>query len=636
MLHALSFIRSLAALSVLAVSMLVPAYAQPAAVPSTSAVVKTWNFKNADIRAVIEAVAQLTGKNFIIDPRVQGKVSLVTERSMDNKGVYAALLSMLQVLNFVAIPSGHYIKIVPAIDAKGYGGTLAAVGGRSPADAVVVNVVAVNTISAEQLVPTLRPLMLDWGHVSAYAPANSIVLASSASNVAQLVKIIHQLDHDNAGRAEVVKLRYANAVRISKVLVALQSANRNQGKSSYTAVVADAGENALVISGNLYNRKAMRRLINELDTEDSAGANSTAVIRLNYLTAKKVAPMLMHLSAHPDSKNASSSSGYGVNANASLPVSVEAVEADNALVVSGTRESIGKIKRVIAKIDVRPQEVLVQAIIVKMSESQMLRLGVQWGMGSPEGGLVAGAAQAAFASGVGYIKSGNFSAIIQALRSTGDTDILSTPSVLVLNNERAKISDGKNVGLLNRQYSTNTSTDGATTLPYNTYDRKDVTLSLDVTPQIAPDNTVRLQIKHQDDSLTADTRVTTDNPTLNTSKIDTTVLVNSGDILVLGGLVDNNQDLEDAKLPILGDIPLIGRLFHYKTHNLEKKKLMVFIRPIIINDRDQAKQLSDRTYNGVRRQQLLRRSDLHSKQPPLLPALPLDKSNMLVLPKPAV
>ncbi len=593
----------------------------------------TWNLHEADIRAVIQTVAQLTGKNFIIDPRVQGKITLISSHAMNPDEMYRVFLSMLQVLNYSAVNAENAIKIIPAMDAKAYGTQTDNPNGNQ----VVVRVVSVNHVSAAQLVPVLRPLMLDWGSVTAYRPSNSLVLAGFAANINRLVTIIHHLDRANDAKTEVIKIQYADASKLLRVIQSLQSANNNQGKVSNVALAADVRANALLVSGNKINRDHTIALIKQLDTESDAGGNNTRVMRLNYLTAKKIAPTLTKLAqgyqAAEKNTRGTKTAVYGVSIAGNPGISIQAIEDENALVMRGPYSVIQGLVSIVKKLDSRPQEVLVQAIIVRIDETALTKLGIQWGSGDPENTGDDTVSQA-FSNGVGYIHDGSIGAIINALNNNGNTDILATPSILVLNNQKALISDGKNIGLYNRSYDDNNEDDSST--PYNTYERQDVALSLAVTPQIAPDNTVKLAIKHENNSLAQDAQnEDPNNPTINTSKIDTAVLVNSGDILVLGGLISNNTTESIQKIPLLGDIPVLGRLFQYKQKAMDKKNLMVFIRPVIINNKKEADVQSMKQYHYVRYQQLRKENHLGLSNKGDYQVLPDRGSNDLIdLPAP--
>jgi general secretion pathway protein D len=464
------------------------------------------------------------------------------------------------------------------------------------------------------------------------------------------VNIIHNLDSGDGSAIKVIHLRYADAKKIAQIVQSLQSANSSQGRVNNVSIVSDEENNSLLVSGNGTNRDRAISLIKQMDTKNASGGNNTVVIHLNYLTAKKLAPMLTKL-AHgfvEQQKKAHASSSFGVGAS-NASVSIQPELNDNAIVMSGPHSVIQNLKGIIKKLDLRPQEVLVQAIIVKVDESKMNQFGIQWGMTQPKGfnpgggstpmnydpnssgymPNMGGALQQAFTAGVGYISYGRLQAIVTALNKSGNADILATPSVLVLNNQKAGISDGKNVGMANRTYSGSASgsNPGGDQQPFNSVERKDVTLSLEVTPQIAPDNTVRLEIKQKNDSLDASANSQDpENPTINTSKINTSVLVNSGDVLVLGGLISDDTEENVSKVPILGDIPLLGKLFQNKTKTVEKKNLMVFIRPIIINNRKQANKVTSNRYNYMRYQEQRKQAGLGLDKSGVYPVLPGHKA----------
>lgn len=604
--------------------------------PTTPESKQVWNLKNADIRAVIQTISLLTGKNFIIDPRVNGRVTLVSQKPMTTDELYHVFLSLLQTLNFAAVPSGHVIKIVPAMNAK----TFAGVSNRlhpAQGDAVVVRVVPVSHVSASQLVPVVRPLMHQWGSVSAYMPSNSLILTGSASNIVRLVGIVHRLDGADAPHVAVVTLKHANAKQVVQVIKSLQMADRAQGKVSNVSLAADTQNNSILVSGNLANQIVMRNLIHRLDRKNSSMGN-TVVIHLDYLDAKKLAPVLSKIAKGVDLDVTQNTRGVALNAKAeNAAISVQAEESRNAVVIHAPVSIIQNLRAVIRKLDVQPQEVLVQAIIVKVDESLLNQLGVVWNTVDSSGnaqGPNDNTAVFKLAPSVGFINGGSLQVLVHALQNNSSTDILSTPSVVVVNNEEATISDGKNIGIVNRQYSTNVADNANTTVPFNTIERKDVTLSLKVTPQISPNQTLRLKIDQQNNSLDPNAQTSPDNPTIDTSKIATSVMVHSGDILVLGGLINNNLQKGDVKVPILGSIPLVGHLFRYKNHSIEKQNLMVFIRPVILNSRLKRKRETLHRYNYLRHQQLVSQGDvpLTEEDMPVLPRL--TKQHLPPLPPP--
>lgn len=590
-----------------------------------------WNLQNADIRAVIQTISQLTGKNFIVDPRVQGNITIISNKPMSTNELYQVFLSMLQVLNYAAIPSGEVTKIVPMVQAKEYGGHLSSRAHPGYGDEVVVQVVPVDNVSASQLVPVLRPLLPEWGSMTAYDPANTLILAGSASSVNRLVAIIHNMDQKNASAIQVVRLKYANAKKLVDVLTALQSSDRSEGKVTNVSLAADEENNAILISANGGQRDQIKRIIRQLDTKNSSGSINTVVLPLNYLTAKKIAPLLTKIAkgkmAQQSRQRPPGANNFGIAGNNELStsdnssVSIQSEDDNNALVINAPAAMIKTLKHVVRQLDVRPGQVLVQAIIARVNESVLEQLGVQWGTTNPSANPTT-INVANFPAGIGFIPNGNIQVLLQMLTTNTSSDVLATPAVVVLNNKPATISDGQNVGIINRQYEgTGTPVSDNSTLPFNTFERYDVTLQLKVTPQITPNNTVRLTIDQQDNRLAPDTTSTPDNPTIDTSKIKTNVLVNSGDILVLGGLISNDSEAHKNKVPFLGDIPILGYFFRYSNRSFEKKNLMVFIRPVILRNRYQGNHESRERYDYIRFQEFRAKAGLglDVNEAPMLP-----------------
>lgn len=599
-----------------------------------------WNLKNADIRAVIQTISLLTKKNFVIDPRVNGKVSLVSQQPMTTAEMYQVFLSMLQVLNYAAVPTGNVIKIIPAMDAKTNGGPISSRMHPGQGDEVAIRIVTLNHVSAPQLVPVLRPLMQQWGSISAYTPSNSLILVDTANNMRRLVRLIRNMDSNKVNRISVMPLKFANAKALVEVINSLQTADREQGKVSNVSLVADQENNSILVSGNTFNQIMMRSLIKRLDRRSKNGGN-TVVIHLNYLQAKKLAPILTKIVHGEESINKGKAKFNSAETITGNPViSIQPEENNNAVIIHAPKNIIQNLRQVIQKLDRRPAEVLVQAIIVKVDANIMNQLGVIWGSVDSSGnatGMGANTLALKITEGFGFIKNGNLAALVHLLMQNGSAEILATPSVVVLNNQAAKIADGKNIGLINRQYSTagTTTANDVITAPYNTFERRNVTLSLKVTPQISPNNMLRLKIDQKDDQVdrTASS-ADPNNPVIDTSQINTNVLVRSGDILVLGGLLNNDQEKSTTKIPILGDIPLLGRLFRYNTHEYEKKDLMVFIRPVILDTNHVARRETLKRYNYMRNEQIESLSG-RKYSPKNFPYLPnIDRSNLVRIPPP--
>ena len=600
-------------------------YSEPVSqAQSTTPVIKSqiWNLKDADIRAVIQTVSLVTGKTFIIDPRVQGKVTFVSQHPMAINELYSAFLSMLQILNYAAVASDDgVVKIVPAMNANETGGAIADQSKPGVGDELVVRVVTVNNVSASQLVPVLRPLMPQWSSVTAYSPSNSLILAGTAGNLKRLVSVIHNMDSTNANEVTMVGLKHANAKQVVSVINELQSSDRAEGKVSNVSLAADEDSNSILISGNYDNSFKMKNLINNLDTKNALGAGGTEIVYLNYLTAKKLAPILAKIVGGVSDVGDDGGKGNTSSLKPSVGsrVSIQAEESDNAIIIHAPKAELASLKKVVLKLDRKPKQVLVEAIIVKVDESLLNQLGIVWGTVNDDGettGSLNGTssdnnvlALKATKNGVGLLPGTSLQLLLHVLMSNGSTDILSRPSIVVMNNEEATISDGQDIGIKNRQYLNPGDTTGDTTNSnnaaiYNTVERKNVALTLRVTPQISPDNSLRLKIDQKDDNVSAIASSDPENPVINTSQIKTSVLVHSGSILVLGGLADHQQKLQRSKVPILGDIPLIGHLFSYTNHDVQKKDLMVFLKPVIIDDSKQLNAQTRSKYDYIRRQEL--------------------------------
>lgn len=633
---------------------------QPTPQPASNG--QIWNLKNADIHAVIQTISVLTGKNFIIDPRVHGTITLISQNPMKPDELYQVFLSMLQTLQYVAIPSGNVIKIVPSMDANALSRQIATSGNPGEGDEIVVRVVPVNHVSATELVPVLRPLMSQSGSVTAYLPSNALILAGTAANIKRLVKVVHQMDVVNASQISVIHLHYANAKKVVSIIHTLQSGAASQGNNTNATLAADEEDNSILISANLANQLMMKNLIQKLDQPGAEG-DDTKVVTLDYLSAKKLAPILLKVAqgmSASDAKSAgkTTTADSGSNSN----ISIEAEDATNAIIMHAPKAMLASLMHVVRRLDSKPREVLIEAIIVKVNENLLNKLGIQWGTsdGNPSADATttgSGAQPSATiaSSGsfavkgnviasrinVGLLPDGNLIALLHALNTNGSSDVLSTPSIVVLDNEKASIIDGQNVGVADTQYqgaSSTTTGNPAQNIvtPFNKIKREDVALTLKVTPHVSPNHMIRMALLQEDDTIapgatgsSVGSGNSNDNPTINTSKIKTAVLVKSGDILVLGGLIDNQQQKTVEKIPVLGNLPLIGHLFRYEKHQLEKTSLMVFIRPVIMSKKLAHKQTMNR-YAYVRHQQIDLETEAVKKQA-AMPILPLLKKNSGVI-----
>lgn len=611
-----------------------------------------WNLRSADIRAVITEISRVTGKNFIVDPRVQGKISIISSNPISNKELYQVFLSMLQVSGYAAIDSGSVTKIIPNIDAKTQSADLLNQLRHPPqGEEMVVEVVPVKYVPSEQLVPVLRPLMPQWSNVSAYMPSNMLILSGRANNIRRLAEIIKQVDSSSANGIDMVPLKHALAMDVVNTLKDLVKPQGASSMRSQTMLAADDRSNSILLSGNKTERIRLRLLINKLDREGREGTNSnTQVIYLNYLRAEDLVPILAGIAQANFSGNvgttigtvtkpvldstnpASSMAGFNSSGNGSSSslsgsqptsnssatpntssasnqtegttkptVQIIAEPNTNSVIINAPSTLIRILKSVISQLDIRPAQLLIEALVAEVDEADANNLGIEWGTNGQTGD------PAKFRQGFAIINSNSntrdLQAQIYALARQQKANILSTPSVVVLDNRQAKILVGKQVSVASTTYPNNAG--GTTTAsPYTTFDRVNVALHLYVRPQITRGEGIQLQIDQGNDTLDPSTTDSTTQPVFKISSIVTDVHVESGDIVVLGGLAQDSLANNDSRLPILGDIPGIGKLFQHNIRTRAKRVLMVFIKPHIIRNQNESVQLTNGKYNPIRDYQL--------------------------------
>lgn len=595
---------------------------------------RLWNLQDADILSVINEVSQETGKNFVVDPRVNGKITLVSSKPLRQKEVYQVFLSVLSMVGYSAIPSGNVVKIVPNME-SGEQATSVIAGKNGPkGDEVVVRIIPLENVSAAQLIPVLRPMMPQWSNVSAYMPGNVLILLGRASNLDRIYHVIQDVDSAATSGIQMIPLRHASAAQVATVLNNLQTAARSAGDSANVSIAVDERSNSILLGGTKAMRVKMRVLISELDAPVSAPAGNTEVVYLRYLEAKNFAPLLGKIAQNIMGKESSGGASVDIgsstntssnNTNGSSNSSTSAVPKEintnstyiqaepntNAIIITAPPALMQALKAVIAKLDIRPAQVLVEAIIAEVDESNLTSLGVQWGSVSADGLVNTSGSPTSFpaygAGVVGIMPHVQIAAVLSALQNQNGVDILSTPQIVVLDNQKASIEIGQSVPVQTGSYAT---TGGANTVtPFTTNDYKPVTLKLDVTPQINLSRSVRLKMNLKNDTLQNPQNPGL-NPLINTSKIANSVIINSEDVLVLGGLISNTNNENINKVPILSSIPIIGDAFKQKTTNQQKRNLMVFIKPVIMKDSEDAMMLTHMKYNQVRSIQANYREEL--------------------------
>ena len=606
----------------------------------------TPNYKDADIRQIIEAVGEVTGKNFILDPRVKAEVTMLSSVPMSPDAFYEAFLSILSVYGFVAVPAGDVIKILPDANARQVPGAEGDPGGGRPDD-IVTRVITVQNVSAAQLVPILRPLIPQYGHLAAHPPSNLLIISDRASNVDRMVRIVARIDQAADQDYDVVRLEHASASEIVKIVAALKQGNQQaEAGGPAITVVADERTNSVLVTGDKATRLRYRALITHLDTPLEEGGD-TQVRYLRYTDAVDLATKLQ-------SQYSGSGAQAAAGKDAAPPaqrgeVSIWADEATNALIITAPPKTMKSMIAVIDKLDIRRAQVMVEAIIVEVSSDKAAELGVTWAIGDKNlnnavgvtkfdkttgivgiaGPILAGgdtgttgAAASAIGNGLtlglGRLRDSgvSFAAIIEALESDGTTNIIGTPIIVTLDNEEAEIKVGQEVPFVTGSFTNTGSTGGGgsnSVNPFQTVQREQVGLSLKLTPQINEGDAVRLKIEQEISSLSQSTQAVdliTSNRTINT-----TVIVEDGGTLVLGGLIQEQVDETQQRVPLLGRIPLIGALFRSDSTTKKKTNLMVFIRPTILRDDDTAAFETNAKYNYIRDEQL----GIRPKRPRLMP-----------------
>ncbi len=585
----------------------------------------TLNLKEADIRALISTVSKFTGKNFVVDPRVKAKVTVVSSNTMSEAEVYEVFLSILQVHGYAAVPVGNIIKIVPEVNAKQ--GPLPVVSdGRNTGDELVTRVVTLNYVPAAQLVPILRPLVPQQGHLAAYNPTNTLIITDHAANIKRLNRIIHSIDKPESDELEIIPLQHASANELVRILNSLNRSTGGKATTKKVTLAADERTNSILMSGERATRLKIRATIAHLDTPLENDSGNTHVIYLKYAKAEDMVKILTGV----QKSKATSRGGKKAklpSSNNKNNIDIQSDEATNALIITAGPDVVRRLKSIISQLDIRRAQVLVESIIAEISNNKSKEFSAQFAVAGKEGGgtapigvgsfgggigsLVAAALNPAAAAGaisdgitigVGSDKGTRFAFLLKALNANGATNILSTPSIVTLDNQEAEIVVGQNVPFVTGSFTNTGGTAGATN-PFQTIQRKDVGITLKVTPQINDGDTIKLDIDQEISSVAASAGSASDLVT-NKRTLKTSVLVEDGEILVLGGLIDDVARDNVQKVPILGDIPLLGALFRSHSTSKDKQNLMIFMRPSILRDKDAAILKTNEKYNYLRAQQI--------------------------------
>jgi len=612
----------------------------------------TPNYKDADLGQVIEAVSQVTGKNFIVDPRVRAQVTMLSSTPMSPGAFYEAFLAILQVHGFVAVPSGNVVKILPDANARQLPANDLPDRVSSTSDEIVTQVVQVRNISAAQLVPILRPLIPQYGHLAAYPSSNMLIISDRAANVNRLVRIIQRIDQGGDAEIDVIRLEHASAAEIVRVMNSLVGAGGEAGGGA--KVVADERTNSVLISGEASQRLRMKTLIAHLDTPLESGRD-TQVRYLRYADAEKIAASLKEQATGVVAAEAGAAPGAAAAAAAAAgdrSITIWAEPETNAIVVTAPPKVMRSLMTVVDQLDIRRAQVLIEAMLVEVAADASRDLGVNWVVDGSDDNFLVGlfnqpiagvsladilqgvqdpstitGAPGGFTLGAGrYQDSGtNFAAILRALSGNGDTNVVSMPSVITLDNEEAQIKVAQEVPFITGSYA-NTGSTAPGVNPFTTVERKEVGNILKITPQITDEDTILLKIEQEASGIAAAAQqVSSTDLVTNKRTITTRVLVDDGGMIVLGGLIEDRLTENEQRVPLLGSIPVLGELF--KTRSIQKTKtnLMVFIRPRVIRDAEQAAIATNSKYNYMRDLQLNRNNGkvklMPGERQPTLPEL---------------
>ncbi|MDB6063166.1 MAG: type secretion system protein GspD [Verrucomicrobiaceae bacterium] len=627
---------------------------------------QTWtiNFKDTELEEVVRFVAQATGKTIIVDSKAKGRVQVISSQPLNQEQLYDLFLSILDVNGFAAVDSGGVLRIIPSRDARSSAAPVVSGNKQRENSEIVTEVIQLKNISAATLIPVLRPLAPQQAHMAAYAPSNAIIISDAASNIASIRAVIDRIDRAAVGETEVIRLEHASAEEVVRMLDQLDKGDptKAQGEVAGKTVVmvADKRTNSILISGDSMQRQRARVLVSHLDGPLAQSGN-VKVIYLQYAKAKDLSTVLnkvmQNVAQMQPGQTTQASSGKG-------KATIEADEGTNSLIVTADADVMSSLQAVIERLDIRRAQVLVEAIIVEMSSSKERDLGIQWmfsnsagayGSSSMADGLLANTAAAAFGVlpttdtttsatavdprlalgsalstnkgqvfGIGRVGNNfSFNAVLNALQQNTDANILSTPSLLTLDNEEASIVVGQEVPFKTGSY---TSTGNATAVssPFETIQRQNVGLTLKVTPHINEGDSLVLEISQEVSSLSgAASTVNASDVITNERKIESKVLADNGQVIVLGGLIKEDVQETAQKVPLLGDIPVIGRLFRSNASTKTKTNLMVFLRPVIVRDGRVLTGATGDKYRFIRNEQLEvreRGSDfLSRKELPLLP-----------------
>ena len=603
---------------------------------------QTWkiNLKNADIREFITQVSTITGKTFVVDPRVKGNVTVVSDRKLDSDAVYALFLSVLRVHGFGASRTGEVVRIVQSATVKQSGAPVNDDGG-ALSEEVVTRVISARNVAAAELVKILRPLIPQYGHIAAVAQANVVIISDHADNIGRLLTIIRQVDVADEDEVVVIALEQAWVGSVVEILeqVAPDQIGKSAEGPQRVLVIGNDRNNTLVLRGKSAPIAEVRSLIEQLD-QPATSSGSTRVFQLNHADATRTAEILNGILVQPR--------GRGDNSQPEN-VNIQADTSLNAIVVRTDPGTILEIEDILSQLDIRKAQVLIEAAIVEISVDQSSAVGIEAGAADASGesvpfvsttlnGIISSVLSSISATaesgkidpvqGIASVGSPtlavarldpdgvSFGAILNALAINTSADLLSTPSVLTLDNEQANILAGQTVPFRTGSF---TSTNNGASNPFTTIQREDVGIELTVTPHIHDDSSIRLEVSQSVENV-VNTGLEIgeagfSDVVTNKRSIETTILADDRQTIVLGGLIQDDLRETRKRVPLVGSIPFLGRLFQNRSKNRTKRHLLVFLRPTIQRTREEIADTTNRKYKGIWQVQIESRESGSENEP---------------------
>ena len=572
------------------------------------------NFRDADIRSVIESVAEITGKSFVLDARVKGKVTIISPGPIDSSLLYQAIISAIQVNGYQAVEDGAVTRILPINSSYQF-------AGGDGDNALITEIIKINHVQAATLVPVIKPFLSNGARMFAFAQSNYLVIADIQSNVKSAKRIIEKMDDPDQNSVEVINLKYISAGEAVHIAGQLKQLQKQE-----LSLVEDGLNNRVIVSGPSIARTSFKNMLKRLDLPSTKKGN-VEVIYLDYSRAAEIKPIIDGLLGSDVFLRLAGESGGDAKGKTAYQVEID--ELNNALVVAAPSSLIREIQNVVAKLDRARPQVLIEAVIAELSEQQARDLSSQIVVtGRDRGGYLSnfdGVLASLLGTALGSGDSSNVSTsqiasalpksvigavgdfdsesdrgiglLIQALESDGRTKILSTPSVVTLDNEEASLTVGEEVPFPTGSYANTNNSNSVN--PFTTVNREEVGVMLKVKPQISKGDAVRLEIEQESSAVKTGTADSQLGATTTKSTMQTNVMIQDGEILILGGLIEGTSGNSASKVPLLGDIPFLGNLFKSSTKDDRKKVLMMFIRPTIIRSAEDAKILSKSKFDHL-------------------------------------